>query len=79
MLLSDLFKKTGHDFDWDTRVSDQDKLMERLKETGDLELLKISQDLARFVEDGRVASMNYVEYLLTRITKVASRKNISIE
>lgn len=77
LLLSDLFHKTGRNFDWNARVEDQEKLISRLKETEDLELLKISQDLSQFVEDG-VASMNYLEYILARITKVASRKNISI-
>jgi hypothetical protein len=73
--LSDLFHKRGHDWSWNDRIADQNKLMERLRQYPDL--VEYADEVKDFAEAG-VASLVFLEYILERVTKVCSAKNIAI-
>lgn len=73
--LSDLFKRTGHNFEWTDRVTDQDDLIKRLKEFPSL--VEYATELEDFAGRG-IASLLFIEYILEHVTKTCSEKNIPI-
>lgn len=75
--LSDLFHKRGKSFTWEDRIADQKKLTERLNATEETELKEFAEELNEFTQEG-IASVLFLEYLLEKVTKVCSQKNISI-
>lgn len=75
--VSDLFKSKGRFFDYSERVKDQDMLVQRLRDLNDEDLSKHADDIDEFTQSG-IASIVYLEYMLEKITKTCSQKNIGM-
>jgi len=73
--VTDLFKKYGHNFDWVSRISDQNKLIERMKEFSVLE--KHIEEFNDFANEG-IVSLNYLDYFYKGLTKTCSQNNIQL-
>ena len=58
--VSDLFLKKGYSFDYQTRIDDQNKLIERLRTSGQDAL---ADSVAEFAGEG-IASMVFIEHIL---------------
>lgn len=75
LVLSDLFKDSGKRFNWANRITDQETLLNRLSAFPEL---KEHYDSVKEFVDEHIASIVYVEWILGKITKTCSEKNIPI-
>ncbi len=80
--LSDLFTARGHSFDWTIRIDDQNRLIERLqalREEADYGAVfqLYLDEFKNFCEEG-IASYNFIDDFLTRLTRMCSHQRIDV-
>jgi len=71
--VSDLFQAHGHTFDWEKRISDQNKLKERIHEANKdilnpkaLDITHVADLLGEFIEDG-IISLNAIDIICRKL------------
>ena len=72
--VTDLFKDSGHNFNYVTRARDQELLIKRMYEHEELNDIAVS--FAETCEDIGIVSLNYLDYFMEKLTKLCAEKNI---
>lgn len=82
LIITDLFRSFGHGFDYQRRIDDQNKLIERLSEifaaTGIVAFDETATELHDFNDEGPI-SLNYIELVfLPKLTKTCAIHNVKM-
>ena len=74
--VTDLFKDSGHNFDYISRYDDQQKLIKRMEEFEFLNGFK--ENFHIYCDEVGIVSLNTLEYFMKDLTKICSQHNITI-